>query len=445
MKPRSTNPSSSATAARRLIVRILRDWEQKGRFARDLLEEALPGSGLSPSDRALVVSSVYGVLRLRGRLDRLIDLYSPRRRPPPASYARQILRLSVFHLREEILAPAPHAVVHQAGELAREFLSRPERAYLNALLRRFSRPDFSPEWPEEGVVDRLAAVHSHPRWLVDRWLKRWGRARTEEICRAGNSPPPVYIRVNRLVAEPRALREKLARAGRSYLPLPGRPNIGVLEPAGSLSELEPFREGWFQVQDPSTLEAVKLLDPRPGELVVDFCASPGGKATYAAEKMGGRGVVLAADRSPERIKLLVENISRLKIACARPARMDAFRPAVALSAADAALLDVPCSNTGVFRRRVDARWRLRPSDPDRLARRAGRMLAAAAGTVKPGGRLVYSTCSIEPEENREVVDGFLRDRKDFVLASAGSALPGDGPGDGYYCALLVKSGEKEVK
>ena len=434
-----SNTVSSASEPRRIVIRILQRWERGGDFARDLVDAHLRRANLAPRDRSSVAAAVYGVIRARGKLDWLIDSASSRRKPSSGSAVRQILRLALFHLFEESPPRAGYAVVHQAGELGKEFLTGRESAFVNAVLRLVSQDGFVPSWPPAGrSAEHLAVIYSHPAWLVKRWLRRWDPGGVEKICRAGNCPPPVFIRVNLLRSDPAILREELRKAGRDFIPVDGRDNIGELKPANALFELESFRRGWFQVQDISTLVAVDLLDPRPGETVVDFCSAPGGKASYAAEKMLNRGVLIAAERNHEKLGFVRENFSRLGINCARYLVSDLTSAAVQEESADAVLLDVPCSNTGVLRRRVDARWRLRAADIRRLAEQAGRMIAAAAPVLKKGGRLVYSTCSIEPEENRMAVDSFLKGRAGFRLAGEASTLPGEGRGDGYYAALITR-------
>jgi len=203
-----------------------------------------------------------------------------------------------------------------------------------------------------------------------------------------------------------------------------------------LHSLPSFRDGWFYVQDPGTLLAVRELAPQPGETILDFCAAPGGKTTFIAQTMQNRGRIVAQDISAERLKLIRENGTRLGVSCIEavlPSALD-LRP----STCDRVLVDAPCSNTGVMRRRVDLRWRIQPAEIERLHTTQLDLLKQAAPQVKPGGVLVYSTCSLEPEENNEVVKEFLSGHTDFKLESERELLPFVDNVDGAYVARMKR-------
>ncbi len=281
-------------------------------------------------------------------------------------------------------------------------------------------------------------VHSHPRWLVKRWGKARGWEEAEDICRVDNLPPPVFARCNRLKIEPEELGRVLAQEGVTWIPAAGREGTGRLKTPRPLSTLDSFQDGLFLVQDLSTLRPVELLDPAPGERIADLCAAPGGKSVYLAEKMADTGRLLAADSSGFRLEKLRQTVSRAGAGSVHIRRIDllGIKPGRGGGTWDGILLDVPCSNTGVLRRRVDARWRIGADDILRLAKQGTALLSAAAGRVRPGGRLVYSTCSLEPEENGEAVRKFLAGRPDYTLEREESGRPEEAGGDGYYAALL---------
>ncbi|MGH7149658.1 MAG: RsmB/NOP family class I SAM-dependent RNA methyltransferase, partial [Planctomycetota bacterium] len=303
---------------------------------------------------------------------------------------------------------------------------------------RFGR-DVFPD-PSADLADYLAAVHSHPRVLVERWVVRFGEEAARAIFEADNRVPPLTIRVNRM----RATRERLlqdlralgfeARAG--VHPLAVRVDPG----ARGLIDSEPFRAGRFTVQDETAMEAVSLLDPRPGERVLDLCAAPGGKATQIAEALDDKGEILACDVSEDRLARLRENAARLGLRSIRPilrARDSREPPAEAV---DRVLVDAPCSNTGVLARRPEARWRFSTASLRAVTRLQADCLRAGLRTLKPGGRLVYSTCALEPEENGELVRQVLLSVKGVEVAEERFRPPGPDRDGGYAAALVRRPG-----
>lgn len=428
---------------RRCLAEALRRWEREKIFAADLLEKIRDETDFSGPDRGLITATLNGVIRRKLTLDWLIDRFSARRPPSRTGFARQILRLSLFHLLYLDTIPH-HAVLHQAGELAKELLAPGECGYLNGLLRAVQRAGKDLPFPSRAdPAAYIPVVHSHPRWLVERWGKRLGWEETEEICRVNNLPPPVFARCNPLKTTPDELARALARESVVWEPWPGRDDLGIISAGRDLSSLDPFRKGWFLIQDISTLRPVELLAPKPGERIADFCAAPGGKTIYIAGKMKNSGRLLAADPAPERLKKLQETVARCGAESVTIRRIDLLKepPGRGGGAWDGILLDVPCSNTGVLRRRVDARWRIGYNDVVRLAGRGLALLESAAGRLRPGGRIVYSTCSLEPEENEETVRKFLEARPDYSLEEEESGRPRGSGGDGYYAARLRREGK----
>lgn len=426
--------------ARGSIVAVLRDWEQGRGFASDLLEKLWKETGFSVRDRALINISVNGVIRWKLTLDWLINRFSAHKLPVDDGYVRQILRLSIFHLLYLDSIP-PHAILHQAGELAKEQGRARKCSYINGLLRTLLRKKEELPFPNRNHREEyLSVLHSHPRWIIDRWLKTRSFEEVEEICRIDNLPPPVFARCNLLKITPEELETEFKRDGVEYERQDSPVAFWRIKPGRPIGSLRSFRDGHFQVQDVSSIRAVELLNPEPGEKIADLCAAPGGKAVYIAQKMNNIGCLLAADSNPARLEKLDGNLQRLGVSNAGIERINLLRGEMPGRDErwDGILLDVPCSNTGVLRRRVDARWRIKPADITRLAKQGRELLNAAAKLIRPGGRIVYSTCSIEPEENQEVIQNFLRMRNDYTLVKEESALPREMGGDGYYAALLQK-------
>ncbi len=419
------------------MVEILQRWEKGGGYASGLLEKAFRKTSFSGRDRALVTATINGVIRRKQTLDWLIDRFSTGKPPARAGTARQILRFSIFHLLYLDTLPA-HAVLHQAGELARRLLTPPEGGYINGLLRNILRKrDALPLPPKDNQAEYLAVAHSHPHWLVNRWLARYPFETVEELCRIDNLAPPVFARRNLLRTTGNELEEEFRQAGIEYTLHDAAGGIWRIKPGQDLSGITAFRAGHFTIQDISTLRPANLLAPAPGEEIADLCAAPGGKTAYIAQMMENTGHILAADVNPDRIAKLRETIERLGVKNTAIRKFSVLEKKVETPGKwDGILLDVPCSNTGVLRRRVDARWRIGPSDITRLAEQGEKLLRAAAERLRPGGRIVYSTCSLEPEENGEVVKAFLRGNAHFSLEKEDFSLPQENGGDGFYAALL---------
>jgi 16S rRNA (cytosine967-C5)-methyltransferase len=424
--------------ARGSIVSVLRDWEAGRGFASDLLDRLWRETDFSTRDRGLINITVNGVIRRKLTLDWLIDRFSSHKLPDRDSDLRQILRFSIFHLLYLDSIP-PHAILHQAGELAKQLGAYRKCSYINGLLRNLlRRKDKLPFPGRNHQLEYLSVLHSHPRWLIGRWLKTRSFEEVEETCQVDNLPPPVFARCNLLKITPEELEDEFKRDGVTYERQDDPVGFWRIKSGTPIGSLRSFRDGHFQVQDISSIRAVELLNPEPGERIADLCAAPGGKAIYIAEKMNNTGCLLASDNNPARLRRLTENIRRLGVSNAAVERINLLRGETPRPDErwDGILLDVPCSNTGVLRRRVDARWRIDPADITRLAKQGRELLDAAGDLIRPGGRIVYSTCSLEPEENGEVVRQFIESHPGFKLVKEEFSQPREDQGDGYYCALI---------
>jgi len=399
--------------------------------------ESDPGfAALSPTDRRLAQELVLGVLRWRDALDWLIARRSAGRPQDPAVLTA--LRLALYQLFWLDRIP-DHAAVHDAVQGCRDAGRSRQSGFVNALLRGTLRE----REVVRSALERLrredpATGWSHPAWLVDRWRTALGPEALRRLLEWNNTPPGVSARVNSLRTTREALAARWLEEGVVSEPraVPWAPWADVFELHGHppLAALPSFLDGGFYVQDPSTLLSVTLLDPQPGEQLLDACAAPGGKTTLIAQRQGGRGRLAAEDASDARLELLRQNCARLGV------DQVTIRMTTECHGAefDGILVDAPCSNTGVLRRRVESRWRLRPEELVVLAERQRLLLHAAGARLRSGGRLVYSTCSIEPEENRGVVDRFLADAPEFVLEADRQLHPVQDQVDGAYAARLRK-------
>lgn len=394
---------------------------------------------MSDRDRRFCQELVYGVVRWQATLDWLIDRKTSGREQKPM--LRNLLRLGLYQIFWLDRVP-DHAAVHEMVELARHFGFGPQSGFVNAVLRGYLRETAA----TEALLEELKGTQphlgfSHPQWLVERWTRRWGPEKTAALMQWNNSPPGTFAGVNTLKTDPGKLIEQWRAEGveydfvrRDWLE---ENSVFELKSHPALNRLASFRDGGFYIQDPGTLLAVRELDPQPGERILDFCAAPGGKLTYIAQWMRNEGRLVAHDSSAERTRWIQENCARLgvtNVEIARPGIVDV--PAETL---DRILVDAPCSNSGVMRRRVDLRWRINAAEVDWLHEVQLGLLVKVAPLVKPGGLLVYSTCSLEPEENDTVVEEFLRQETRFKLERQRTLLPFADGVDGTYVARLSKT------
>ncbi len=409
----------------------------RGEFVEDTLEAALNRARLKPSDRRLCQELVYGVVRWRATLDWLLERKAGQRRQK--SGLQNLLRLGLYQIFWLERIPN-HAAVFETVQLARDSGFGAQVGFVNAVLRGYLREfDATKRLLEQLKIEQPHLGFSHPDWLVARWQMRWGNETAATLMQWNNTSPKLFARVNCLKTDPGKLlaqwREEDVEYDfvcRDWLE---ENLVFELKSHPPLQALPSFQQGFFYVQDPSTLLAVRALDPRPGESVLDLCAAPGGKLSYIAQLMRNEGRLVAHDISPERRNLIQENCARLGVTSAE------IISSISAAATnrprfDKIILDTPCSNTGVLRRRVDLRWRIEPEEIQRLRQLQLDLLRQAAAQLRLGGTLVYSTCSLEPEENRDVVSEFLRGQPGCKLEQERELLPFVDAVDGAYVARL---------
>ncbi|MBN9693086.1 MAG: 16S rRNA (cytosine(967)-C(5))-methyltransferase RsmB [Verrucomicrobia bacterium] len=422
------------SAPRQFAARFLHDQARPGDFAEHRLERDPGFTALLPVDRRLAQELILGILRWRATLDWLIAQRTDGRPQKPT--LQNLLRLGLYQLFWLDRIP-DHAAVNDTVTLARELGFGPQSGFINALLRGFARDrDATRRRLLELRQTDPAAGWSFPRWLVDRWADRMDSEELAAFCQWNNTPPKTFARVNTLKLTARDLAETWLHEGVDFAE--GRfdwveaGSVFELESFPSLASLESFQSGGFYLQDPSTLLAVRMLDPQPGEAILDLCAAPGGKTTYMAQLMNNTGRITAHDPAPGRLALVAENCARLGITCVTPCGdLGGAQPEY-----DRILVDAPCSNTGVLRRRVELRWRLEPTEFARLAAVQLELLESAAHRLKPGGVMVYSTCSLEADENAQVVAQFLRRHPEFSQDAEKALHPLRDGVDGAYVARL---------
>ena len=401
--------------------------QRAGAYADLLLHSTLGHSPLPAADRAFATELVYGTLRWRGRIDYLLAQVLDRDLEKLEPLVATALRLGAYQLLFSENVPAS-AAVDESVRCVRAAGVERATGYVNAVLRRLAAEHDTIALPElsSDPLGHLTHALSLPGWIAERWLELYGPEQAAALAEASNAPPPLTIRANPLRSTRDGLLDELrmrfpdaapCRLARHGIVL-GRRGNPALDPA--------FLDGRFTVQDESSQLAVALLDPRPGERVLDVCAAPGGKATAIAERVAPTGQVLALDRHRRRLDLVQRNARRLAVPGLRTCQRDATRAFGELAGEapfDRVLLDAPCSGLGTLRRNADARWRIGPDDPRRLAEIQRTMLSNAAAVVGAGGVLVYSTCTVLPEENEAVVRSFLDGSAEFRMAELGDLAP----------------------
>ncbi|HEY2954469.1 MAG TPA: 16S rRNA (cytosine(967)-C(5))-methyltransferase RsmB [Candidatus Eisenbacteria bacterium] len=415
--PLPTNPREAA-------LRILHAVDTRGAFSDRMLDGAhAHGSrgGPDPRDLGLMHELVKGTLRWRGRLDWALDprVHIGLARVQP--WIKNVLRMGAYQILFLDRIPS-HAAVDEAVKLAHKYGHPGTAGLANSVLRRLADEKDTIVPPEGDDAASLAVWGSHPQWLVERWLARFGVEDTRALMLADNRAVPVGLRVNRLRGTREQLIEKLAAEGVTASPARYSPDLAWVEGHHAPGSLAAFREGWCTAQDESESLVGRLTAPQPHERLLDLCAAPGGKCTHLAELMGDEGEVWAMERADARALALEHNLERLATHSVHVVRGDGRTYNFPMPF-DRVLVDAPCSGLGVLGRRADARWRkgpevLREMPPIQLD-----LLAAGGRRARPGGVLVYSVCSFEPEETVAVVERFLRQSPSFVLESASGLLP----------------------
>lgn len=413
------------TDARDVAVHALADIFRRRQFADDALEDLLRDSPLEGPDRRLVAQLVYSTLRHLAHIDHAIDRLARKGKEslPPA--VLHVLRIALCQLLFLDRVPAYAAVDAAVEQIKR--IAPGMSGLVNAMLRKAAgEPDaWRTPAPSGDDITDLALAMDHPRWLIARWLEQFGPEVCVALCEANNRQPALTARVHTPRIDRTGLLARLAADGVMAEPHPWFDDALTLPPHTVVGELPAFRAGLLVVQDLSAMLAPRLLAPAPGEIIIDACAAPGGKTSHLAALAGNEAIIYAIDRSQQRMARVKEAVKRLGL---RNVRLKGGYDAAAgipglPKHVDAVLIDAPCSGLGTLRRRVDLRWRLRPETIPELAALQARLLDCLARKVRVGGRLVYSTCTINPEENQDVVERFLQTHRDFRLDDPRPWLP----------------------
>jgi len=422
----SVRKTAGPTAPRMIAIRVVERVQRAGAYADLALHHALVQSRIPAADRALATELVYGTLRWRGRLDYLIAQALDRDISKLEPLVTSALRVGAYQLFFSDRIPA-NAAVDEAVRCVRAMGLERATGLVNAVLRRLARDGDTIEFPslDTDPLDYLVHGGSLPLWLAERWLDEFGAEEAAELAKSLNEPAPMTIRVNRTKTTREALLPDLLRRFPEAALCRYAPDGIILGRKGDAGQDPTFLSGQISVQDQASQLVVHLLDPQPGERVLDTCAAPGTKTAAIAERPAGEGHVLALDRHPRRLQLVGRGMRRLEVGGVATLARDATKPLDDLEAPDGPfdriLVDAPCSGLGALRRNPDARWRIRPEDLESLAKVQRAILESAAEVLRPGGSLVYSTCTITKEENESVIQGFMATRPGWQIAPKKSA------------------------
>jgi 16S rRNA (cytosine967-C5)-methyltransferase len=428
-------------SVRQLASEILFKVDTRKSYADVLLDHSLKAAALSDRDRALLTELAYGTLRWRGKIDARLNLYLRNSLQDTDPFIRNLLRVAFYQL--VFLDKIPdYAAVNEAVDLAKVYGGDKVAGFVNAVLRSFLREkDTAVEpQPSNNWQATLAIEHSHPQWLVKKWLDYFGHDETVALIKANNEMAPLVLRVNSCKSSRDALLALLSKSDVSAVATRWSP-VGLwVKSRSPVGQLPGFREGLFQVQGEASQLVSYLLSPQKGERILDACAAPGGKTSHIAELMADTGELIALDKSEKGIEKIRENVARLRLASVYAAKSDASHqlPEKLRSPYDRILVDAPCSGLGTLRAHPEIKWHRNETDIKRLSDLQERIIDRIVHYLKPSGVLVYSTCTLNKDENENIIEHFLERHREFVLDDAASYLPVEARSlvcGSYYVAL----------
>lgn len=407
---------------RGLAIKILNRIDRTDAYLERMLDNEMKSMEMSGPDKALLYEIVHGVVRWQGRLDWILNGFYKGTFSKAIPNLKNALRVALYQILFLDRVP-DYAAVNEVVEFVKKLQGQKPADLVNAVLRNIIRSKNTIRYPDpdEDLVGYLAAYYSHPSWMVKRYVARFGRENTEKLLAANNEKPYLTLRINALKTKPDEFKTLLENVGLKYHQGNFLPEFFKLHNLTNITAWEYYTKGYFNIQDESAGLACRLLDVQEGQRVLDMCAAPGGKTAYIAALMHSRGEVVAIDRFESRLKLLQKNMTRLSVDCVRVVEADALE--YKSLPFDRVLVDTPCSGSGTLSKKPDIKWKKDLFDIRDLNILQSKLLAKAASLVKVGGVVVYSTCSIEPEENFEIVKKFLGENPNFRFESAREKFP----------------------
>lgn len=434
--------------ARQLAYDVLIDIQQNGAYANLALDKALLRSKLNKSDRRLATELVYGCTKMQLHLDQIIKSYCDLKKVDKKTL--QLLRMAVYQMTYLEKIP-DHAIINETVELSKKVGLHSDK-FINGVLRSMLREEKPIKWPDKRKQRNqyIAKWYSFPQWLIDGWIKEYGFADTERLCEYFNNPAQTWIRVNTLKATAEEIKSVFEHLNIEYVQHPALPEAFCLKSLQKIKQSSLFKQGKIIVQDLSAMLPALVLNPSKGNQVLDMCAAPGGKTTYLSAIMNNSGSIMACDLHPHRVELIEHNVKRLGVENVRCYAGDATAlPDDCYVRFDAVLLDAPCSGLGVLNRRADLRWRIRKSSLPEIEQLQEQLLDAACHYLKPQGTLVYSTCTLNKNENEYQIKRFLEKHPNFECvpfeclgetceSGQKTIYPYIDQTDGFFIAKLVR-------
>ncbi|HPN39022.1 MAG TPA: 16S rRNA (cytosine(967)-C(5))-methyltransferase RsmB [Melioribacteraceae bacterium] len=406
------------TGVRGLAVKILNRIDRTDAYLDKLLDTEIKQSDFSGVDKALLFELVHGVMRMLNRIDWVLNGFYKGQFSKAIPNIKNALRVALYQIL--FLEKIPdYAAVNEAVEFIKKAQGQKAADLTNAILRNIIRSKDTIRYPDpaEDITVYFSVFYSHPIWLVKRWLNRYGQEFTEQLLISNNNKPTLNLRVNSLVTNIDELKSLLDKVELKYKDGLYLNDFLRMANLSNIADWEYFAKGYFSIQDESTGIPVSLLDVKPGDRILDLCAAPGGKTAYMSAKTENKGEIVALDKYESRIKVLQKNLSRLKVSNVKYIEADALEYKDS-ELFDKILLDAPCSGLGTLTKKPDLKWKRELMDLKKLADLQYKLLEKGASLLKIGGDLVYSTCTIEPEENNEIVNRFLLEHNGYVLESA---------------------------
>lgn len=400
-----------------------------------LLEQTLEKYPLNHRDRNFIFELVHGTVRWQKKLEWITKQFFVGDYTKAPRSIKNIIESSLYQILYMTRTPA-YAIVNEAVQLAKRKKGIFWGRYVNGVLRNILRNQENLKLPEieKDPIQGISVAFSHPEWLIERWVQRFGISETIKLCEINNLTPAHSLRVNQSKISPEALQALLIKEGIEVSLSSVLPGFLRAQHLPALANFKPFQDGYFTIQDESAAMVGLLLNPKSGEIILDLCAAPGGKTTHLAELTNDNAIIIAVDQAWPRLKKIQENLQRLHFRNIIPVLGNALN--LEFKSVPKILLDVPCSGLGVLAKRVDLRWQRSPEKIQELHSIQVQLLNKAATFLQNGGILVYSTCTIEPEENERVIDQFLKVHTDFVLENPDRFVPKRFVEDGKYVRTL---------
>jgi len=427
----SHEPESIFDTARGVAVKLLSRYESSDSYIDKLLDGELRRSDLSPADRALVTELVNGCVRWQARLDWILTGFYHGEFTKCLPLVKNAMRIALYQMLFLSKIPPP-AAINESVEIVKQFKGDRHAGIVNGVLRNILRNVTNIRYPDraENEILHLSVHSSHPQWMVRRYVERFGGEEADALLHANNHRPMITLRVNTLKATLDFIESELEQANIKYEVSPVHDTSVLITSLRDLRTVKAWTEGYVTVQDASASLAVRLADPKPDTTVYDLCAAPGGKSIYAAELMQNRGKVVSLELYDSKLRFIRENAERTGITIIEPLQGDAreYQPK---ELADVVLVDAPCTGLGTLSKKPDIKWRRSLDDVRKMSQRQLEILDHAATLVKPGGVLVYSTCTIEPEENVDVIRAFLADHPAFEVEPAENFIAPEVCQDGF--------------